>query len=372
MEIRSGTEGVPIPISEGNPYRTQRIPYPPHPSELINARPINREHSPDLLPRMSGPKPTYLEHSYYPGGANVNSPHGQPPTELLNPPNHIYEKPPMESETYRGNYPYNRGGFSGAPNGPRESYTSRDYSNYAKYPPPIQRDYVSHEREHTPNLNRLGPNGNDPVYRRTRENLPEGHPHWNPIESTLPPQRYPPSSMNYLENREFATAVTPERAPSFPRREEFLGAGQHRNLHFSEMDRGMEIKLEDVRNEQKVRNSSPLALDKVVENCRMLSHFAFEYGNRSEKVYPCPSDSLVREMAAKAQAILRVLTGLRSEGVKSGDRNEQALDDDDMEYIRNKRTLLAPSRPKYRKRSVGRLFIFVIPMFTQSFNRHST
>ncbi|KAJ2885053.1 hypothetical protein H4R27_001654 [Coemansia aciculifera] len=100
------------------------------------------------------------------------------------------------------------------------------------------------------------------------------------------------------------------------------------------------------------RQQSPSLLERyraelraVAEKCKVLSQFADQYGPDKNKFNAQPSDDLVIDMARKAYEVLMVFMTIRRE------RMSTSVDDDTMEYIRKRRTVLSPTRTKARKRS---------------------
>ncbi|KAJ2691727.1 hypothetical protein GGH99_002211 [Coemansia sp. RSA 1285] len=85
----------------------------------------------------------------------------------------------------------------------------------------------------------------------------------------------------------------------------------------------------------------------VAEKCKVLSQFAEQYGPEHNRFNAQPSDDLVIDMARKAYEVLMVFMTIRRE------RMSTSVDDDTMEYIRKRRTVLSPARTKSRKRSVS-------------------
>ncbi|KAJ2516358.1 hypothetical protein H4217_004631, partial [Coemansia sp. RSA 1939] len=83
----------------------------------------------------------------------------------------------------------------------------------------------------------------------------------------------------------------------------------------------------------------------VAEKCKVLSQFAEQYGPEHNRFNAQPSDDLVIDMARKAYEVLMVFMTIRRE------RMSTSVDDDTMEYIRKRRTVLSPARTKSRKRS---------------------
>ncbi|KAJ2359655.1 hypothetical protein H4S01_006071, partial [Coemansia sp. RSA 2610] len=88
-------------------------------------------------------------------------------------------------------------------------------------------------------------------------------------------------------------------------------------------------------------------LREVAEKCKILSQFAEQYGPERNKFNAQPSDDLVIDMARKAYEVLMVFMTIRRE------RMSASADNDTMEYIRKRRTVLSPARTKTRKRSVS-------------------
>ncbi|KAJ2723019.1 hypothetical protein GGI07_002913 [Coemansia sp. Benny D115] len=86
-------------------------------------------------------------------------------------------------------------------------------------------------------------------------------------------------------------------------------------------------------------------LREVAEKCKILSQFAEQYGPEKNKFNAQPSDDLVIDMARKAYEVLMVFMTIRRE------RMSTSVDNDTMEYIRKRRTMLSPARTKTRKRS---------------------
>ncbi|KAJ2823967.1 hypothetical protein IWW50_003552, partial [Coemansia erecta] len=86
-------------------------------------------------------------------------------------------------------------------------------------------------------------------------------------------------------------------------------------------------------------------LREVAEKCKVLSQFAEQYGPERNKYNAQPSDDLVIDMARKAYEVLMVFMTIRRE------RMAASADNDTMEYIRKRRTVLSPARTKTRKRS---------------------
>ncbi|KAJ1966126.1 hypothetical protein GGI12_000275 [Dipsacomyces acuminosporus] len=86
-------------------------------------------------------------------------------------------------------------------------------------------------------------------------------------------------------------------------------------------------------------------LKEVTEKCKFLAQFATQYGPDQNKYNAQPSDDLVIDMARKAYEILMVFMTIRRE------RMSTSVDNDTMEYIRKRRTVLSPARTKSRKRS---------------------
>ncbi|KAJ1841362.1 hypothetical protein LPJ73_006144, partial [Coemansia sp. RSA 2703] len=86
-------------------------------------------------------------------------------------------------------------------------------------------------------------------------------------------------------------------------------------------------------------------LHDVAEKCKILSQFSEQYGPEKNKFNAQPSDDLVIDMARKAYEVLMVFMTIRRE------RMSTSADDDTMEYIRKRRTVLSPTRSKSRKRS---------------------
>ncbi|KAJ2390668.1 hypothetical protein H4S02_001727, partial [Coemansia sp. RSA 2611] len=86
-------------------------------------------------------------------------------------------------------------------------------------------------------------------------------------------------------------------------------------------------------------------LREVAEKCKILSQFAEQYGPERNKFNAQPSDDLVIDMARKAYEVLMVFMTIRRE------RMSASADNDTMEYIRKRRTVLSPARTKTRKRS---------------------
>ncbi|KAJ2864275.1 hypothetical protein GGI22_001764 [Coemansia erecta] len=86
-------------------------------------------------------------------------------------------------------------------------------------------------------------------------------------------------------------------------------------------------------------------LNEVAEKCKVLSQFAEQYGPERNRFGAQPSDDLVIDMARKAYEVLMVFMTIRRE------RMSTSVDDDTMEYIRKRRTVLSPARAKSRKRS---------------------
>ncbi|KAJ2852145.1 hypothetical protein IWW36_000525 [Coemansia brasiliensis] len=86
-------------------------------------------------------------------------------------------------------------------------------------------------------------------------------------------------------------------------------------------------------------------LREVAEKCKVLSQFAEQYGPERNKFNAQPSDDLVIDMARKAYEVLMVFMTIRRE------RMSVSADNDTMEYIRKRRTVLSPARSKTRKRS---------------------
>ncbi|KAJ1769945.1 hypothetical protein LPJ74_003594 [Coemansia sp. RSA 1843] len=86
-------------------------------------------------------------------------------------------------------------------------------------------------------------------------------------------------------------------------------------------------------------------LNEVAEKCKILSQFAEQYGPERNRFHAQPSDDLVIDMARKAYEVLMVFMTIRRE------RMSTSVDDDTMEYIRKRRTVLSPARAKSRKRS---------------------
>ncbi|KAJ2114956.1 hypothetical protein IWW43_006750, partial [Coemansia sp. RSA 1935] len=86
-------------------------------------------------------------------------------------------------------------------------------------------------------------------------------------------------------------------------------------------------------------------LREVAEKCKVLSQFAEQYGPVRNKFNAQPSDDLVIDMARKAYEVLMVFMTIRRE------RMSASADNDTMEYIRKRRTVLSPARTKTRKRS---------------------
>ncbi|KAJ2838978.1 hypothetical protein FBU31_000800 [Coemansia sp. 'formosensis'] len=112
------------------------------------------------------------------------------------------------------------------------------------------------------------------------------------------------------------------------RRPEFLKSKGEKRLHSPSL-------LERYRAE----------LRAVAEKCKVLSQFADQYGPDKNKFNAQPSDDLVIDMARKAYEVLMVFMTIRRE------RMSTSADDDTMEYIRKRRTVLSPTRTKSRKRS---------------------
>ncbi|KAJ2235503.1 hypothetical protein IWW45_002554 [Coemansia sp. RSA 485] len=83
----------------------------------------------------------------------------------------------------------------------------------------------------------------------------------------------------------------------------------------------------------------------VAEKCKILSQFSEQYGPEKNKFNAQPSDDLVIDMARKAYEVLMVFMTIRRE------RMSTSADDDTMEYIRKRRTVLSTTRTKTRKRS---------------------
>ncbi|KAJ2641382.1 hypothetical protein GGF44_002147, partial [Coemansia sp. RSA 1694] len=88
-----------------------------------------------------------------------------------------------------------------------------------------------------------------------------------------------------------------------------------------------------------------MELRAVAEKCKVLSQFADQYGPDKNKFNAQPSDDLVIDMARKAYEVLMVFMTIRRE------RMSASAEDDAMEYIRKRRTVLSPTRVKARKRS---------------------
>ncbi|KAJ1944371.1 hypothetical protein EC988_006006, partial [Linderina pennispora] len=86
-------------------------------------------------------------------------------------------------------------------------------------------------------------------------------------------------------------------------------------------------------------------LQDVTDKCNVLAQFASQYGPERNKFNAQPSDDLVIDMARKAYEVLMVFMTIRRE------RMSTSVDDDTMEYIRKRRTVLSPARSKTRKRS---------------------
>ncbi|KAJ2549186.1 hypothetical protein EV175_004540, partial [Coemansia sp. RSA 1933] len=86
-------------------------------------------------------------------------------------------------------------------------------------------------------------------------------------------------------------------------------------------------------------------LNEVADKCKILSQFAEQYGPERNRFGAQPSDDLVIDMARKAYEVLMVFMTIRRE------RMSTSVDDDTMEYIRKRRTVLSPARAKSRKRS---------------------
>ncbi|KAJ2615556.1 hypothetical protein H4S08_001182 [Coemansia sp. RSA 1365] len=105
--------------------------------------------------------------------------------------------------------------------------------------------------------------------------------------------------------------------------------------------RGEEKKLSTRSVLEKYRNE----LREVAEKCKVLSQFAEQYGPERNKFNAQPSDDLVIDMARKAYEVLMVFMTIRRE------RMSASADNDTMEYIRKRRTVLSPARTKTRKRS---------------------
>ncbi|KAJ1946495.1 hypothetical protein FBU59_002012 [Linderina macrospora] len=84
----------------------------------------------------------------------------------------------------------------------------------------------------------------------------------------------------------------------------------------------------------------------VTDKCNVLAQFASQYGPERNKFNAQPSDDLVIDMARKAYEVLMVFMTIRRE------RMSTSVDDDTMEYIRKRRTVLSPARSKTRKRSM--------------------
>lgn len=115
--------------------------------------------------------------------------------------------------------------------------------------------------------------------------------------------------------------------------------------------------------DEKIKNSEqlqqqPSILEKyrnelrdVAEKCKILSQFADLYGPEKNKFNAQPSDDLVIDMARKSYEVLMVFMTIRRERMAS------SADDDTMEYIRKRRTVLSPTRAKVRKRSVSTLHL---------------
>ncbi|KAJ2081556.1 hypothetical protein H4R24_002232 [Coemansia sp. RSA 988] len=104
---------------------------------------------------------------------------------------------------------------------------------------------------------------------------------------------------------------------------------------------GEEKKLSTRSVLEKYRNE----LRDVAEKCKVLSQFAEQYGPERNKFNAQPSDDLVIDMARKAYEVLMVFMTIRRE------RMSASADNDTMEYIRKRRTVLSPARTKTRKRS---------------------
>ncbi|KAJ1896401.1 hypothetical protein LPJ66_004016 [Kickxella alabastrina] len=83
----------------------------------------------------------------------------------------------------------------------------------------------------------------------------------------------------------------------------------------------------------------------VADKCKILSQFSEQYGPEKNKFNAQPSDDLVIDMARKAYEVLLVFMTIRRE------RMSTSADDDTMDYIRKRRTVLSPARSKARKRS---------------------
>ncbi|KAJ2743936.1 hypothetical protein GGI20_003374 [Coemansia sp. BCRC 34301] len=90
-----------------------------------------------------------------------------------------------------------------------------------------------------------------------------------------------------------------------------------------------------------------MELRAVAEKCKVLSQFADQYGPDKNKFNAQPSDDLVIDMARKAYEVLMVFMTIRRERMSTN------TEDDTMEYIRKRRTVLSPTRVKARKRSVN-------------------
>ncbi|KAJ2673906.1 hypothetical protein IWW42_002036 [Coemansia sp. RSA 1085] len=107
-----------------------------------------------------------------------------------------------------------------------------------------------------------------------------------------------------------------------------------KQAEFSKAEKGKSV-LDKYRNE----------LREVAEKCKVLSQFAEQYGPERNKFNAQPSDDLVIDMARKAYEVLMVFMTIRRE------RMSASADNDTMEYIRKRRTVLSPARSKTRKRS---------------------
>ncbi|KAK9719087.1 hypothetical protein K7432_005036 [Basidiobolus ranarum] len=111
-----------------------------------------------------------------------------------------------------------------------------------------------------------------------------------------------------------------------------------------------------------------LGLDTVIENCKTLHQFATDYGYSSfhtDKMRSLPPDHLLKQMTNHTYDILQVLMSLRSESLRTNPESEMEgggseeeeeeesskLEDEDMKYIRDKRSLLSNSKSKYQKRT---------------------
>ncbi|KAJ2787051.1 hypothetical protein GGI15_001039 [Coemansia interrupta] len=101
----------------------------------------------------------------------------------------------------------------------------------------------------------------------------------------------------------------------------------------------------DVKRRTSILEKYHAELLDVAEKCKILSQFSEQYGPEKNKFNAQPSDDLVIDMARKAYEVLMVFMTIRRE------RMSTSADDDTMEYIRKRRTVLSPTRSKSRKRS---------------------